>query len=756
MLASASRLNENVSLYDKCELIRQQTCSTLLASPKEIISAPVVENKSTQLKETDLKKSNSNSSSNGSKASFNLDAADPNSRTYTIDFEEERQPNKNISGFQAKMNKLNTASSKKTLTTQAIKLPFKAKYKSKEVIIKPTAIKYLIVVILTIMAIVSFFFMLTIGLLNLNKCPLEPNIPIYLFFMGMLGVTRIFIFYTCPFSYSKSLALKLYENLVWGLLIKRFRVSYRSSVSLFKRPHLETQPQVNETNMVTINETGSISRPVIPNYKFSSFSLSSASSSSPSRKLKLLLRFFCCLNFFVEFFCCSFCCFYKCCSFECCSSNNEEEMIEENQPEYHDVSRRRSDSVSSIASLNNQLNYMTGGDAISISSMNKSFSGLSTSTDPSSLINNILGLDFPKSLKFFGKRSSTSRREDRSLHRENTRLSFNESASVSCYAESRLFEQNRQNLEKSFSASELAARLKKRYGSARIKRTASFNPQSNLSRGTSSIHNKQTRIRYNYSNYSNRYATHRRLRHHHNRIQKRIRLFDLHAVRYCIAYLLQRLIDTLMVIWFICGNYWVFNSIDNHEGSLISRASKAYYRRDYLNVSRAIENIEKPENIIHENNVSLIRDYIKEQDYNEIKSFKYISSDDGSFKLLKSKNSSSPIEFTSRINYALTKQNQSNQHSAFLTHRASTISLISLALNVSSLTSNQTANNMVRFYCDPFCYQTAFFQIIASYSLFAIIMFIVIAYRFGSITCCAKKSHRHHFHHSHRHQSSKS
>lgn len=65
--------------------------------------------------------------------------------------------------------------------------------------------------------------------------------------------------------------------------------------------------------------------------------------------------------------------------------------------------------------------------------------------------------------------------------------------------------------------------------------------------------------RYFYGKYGNKYGTHKRLQKHHNKTHRPIRLLDFRTIRYCITYLLQRLIDVFMLSWFICGNYWLFN-----------------------------------------------------------------------------------------------------------------------------------------------------------------------------------------------------
>lgn len=44
--------------------------------------------------------------------------------------------------------------------------------------------------------------------------------------MGIVGCVRIATFFSCPFDYSKSILSKMYEHLVWRLLVNRFKTNY--------------------------------------------------------------------------------------------------------------------------------------------------------------------------------------------------------------------------------------------------------------------------------------------------------------------------------------------------------------------------------------------------------------------------------------------------------------------------------------------------------------------------------------------------
>lgn len=79
-----------------------------------------------------------------------------------------------------------------------------------KVFITKSTFKYGLILLITLGLISFLMFIFVIGAINVNECPLSPNIPLYLLVMGLMGILRIVLFYSCPFSYSKS---------VGGLLI---------------------------------------------------------------------------------------------------------------------------------------------------------------------------------------------------------------------------------------------------------------------------------------------------------------------------------------------------------------------------------------------------------------------------------------------------------------------------------------------------------------------------------------------------------
>ena len=79
--------------------------------------------------------------------------------------------------------------------------------------------------------------------------------------------------------------------------------------------------------------------------------------------------------------------------------------------------------------------------------------------------------------------------------------------------------------------------------------------------------------RYFCGKYGSKYATHRKLKNHHNKMHKPFRLFDVRTIRYGASYLLQRLLDVFMICWFICGNYWIFNAVEADQKKRLKSGS---------------------------------------------------------------------------------------------------------------------------------------------------------------------------------------
>lgn len=98
-----------------------------------------------------------------------------------------------------------------------------------------STLKYLAIFLVGLVLISSFFYFLIVAILNFNACTIDNNtdIPVYLITLGIAGILRIFLFFSCPYSYTESLVFKMYEHLVWRLAINRFKSSYYSAALVY-------------------------------------------------------------------------------------------------------------------------------------------------------------------------------------------------------------------------------------------------------------------------------------------------------------------------------------------------------------------------------------------------------------------------------------------------------------------------------------------------------------------------------------------
>jgi hypothetical protein len=98
-----------------------------------------------------------------------------------------------------------------------------------------STLKYLAIFLVGLALISSFFYFLIVAILNFNACTIDNNtdIPVYLITLGIAGILRIFLFFSCPYSYTESLVFKMYEHLVWRLAINRFKSSYYSAALVY-------------------------------------------------------------------------------------------------------------------------------------------------------------------------------------------------------------------------------------------------------------------------------------------------------------------------------------------------------------------------------------------------------------------------------------------------------------------------------------------------------------------------------------------
>lgn len=77
-----------------------------------------------------------------------------------------------------------------------------------KVIITKSTFKYGLIILVSLLLMAFLIFIFVVGALNVHNCQLNPQIPIYLLVMGLMGAIRVLLFFSCPFSYSKSVAGK--------------------------------------------------------------------------------------------------------------------------------------------------------------------------------------------------------------------------------------------------------------------------------------------------------------------------------------------------------------------------------------------------------------------------------------------------------------------------------------------------------------------------------------------------------------------
>lgn len=77
-----------------------------------------------------------------------------------------------------------------------------------KIVLTKSTFKYGFIMVSTILLMCFLLFVFILGAVNIYNCPSSPNIPVYLLIIGFMSSLRIILFYTCPFSYSKSVGGK--------------------------------------------------------------------------------------------------------------------------------------------------------------------------------------------------------------------------------------------------------------------------------------------------------------------------------------------------------------------------------------------------------------------------------------------------------------------------------------------------------------------------------------------------------------------
>ena len=416
-----------------------------------------------------------------------------------------------------------------------------------------STLKYMLIALVTLALIGTFLLLIVIGALNLYACH-SDQLAVYLLFMGCASLLRILLFYSCPFHYSQSLLSKLYEHLIWRLVVNRCRASYNAAIQMS-----------SSLASTSASPAAANSKPKRVHFD------------EKRRRNLNRAKFVCSFLFnFCQCFCCCLCCYSV---FNCFDEPDDEdeaakEELERGEKEairkkmmptvptftLVDETTKTSDSflfdLDSPVKLNEDHYLKPSKSCTSISRLTDS-SGLSI------LINDI-------NLNCFSFMTTTGANESGGGAATSREHSRSESFTMSD-----LNSQRSSNLVKqSASAHDFTAYSALKKNSNNNLLTSNESERKTMRRSitfdasTSSKRSSLWRHKYNYFKYHHGHFTHshgkyfgahRKVRLHHNRMQRRYRILDCNSIRFGLTSVLQRLLDIFIVVWFICGNYWVFN-----------------------------------------------------------------------------------------------------------------------------------------------------------------------------------------------------
>ena len=170
------------------------------------------------------------------------------------------------------------------------------------VVVSKSTLKYGLIASLALGLLASFIYLLVVGVLNQHKCIYTAengasNLSTYLIVMGCAGCVRLLTFFSCPFDYSKSILSKMYEHLVWRLVVNRFKSAYHSAAAHFR------------TRIWEQGDSASVGR-------------------------RIYFRLACIGSFVFAFLCCRCqCC--RCLAASCCGDNSDDEDEEDDVVRQH-------------------------------------------------------------------------------------------------------------------------------------------------------------------------------------------------------------------------------------------------------------------------------------------------------------------------------------------------------------------------------------------------------------------------------------
>jgi hypothetical protein len=344
------------------------------------------------------------------------------------------------------------------------------------VYVSRATVKYTVVTVATLGLVALLLFFAIIGFVLLNRCTVNQYLPVYLIVLGFSGLTRIILWSTCAYSFSKSILVKTYEHLVWRLVINRARASYYHACESSINKSVDDRSSDS-------NSSHSVSSQFKCNHKCSCF-------------FSCLLNFFCC---------------------RCICLAREQKYLSKNNKKVINVTASTSPVVETSLVINKTDNSTTPRFELG-PVVRQSYSNLSTAASThSNQISDLNRIDTTPNPAELGHRKKKS--ESRVTRSRSANDDWHRSES-----------------------------------SVKKQKHVEFDLRRKRADSTNYGH------RYFYGQYGYNYGTHKRLHRHHNKMHRPLRLFDFRSVRYCIAFMLQRCMDVFMLVWFICGNYWLFSS----------------------------------------------------------------------------------------------------------------------------------------------------------------------------------------------------
>lgn len=354
-------------------------------------------------------------------------------------------------------------------------------------VITSSTLKYAALVFLSLFCVCTYVSFIVIGSLGIHYCDIYKKVPIYLLVFGIAGIVHIFLYFSCPFYYSKSIVAKMYEHLIWRLIINRF------SASVF-----------------------------LSNYAASSlYENSGKSYSDLSACSKFNVKASCCSNFVLHFFCCNCCCF-SCCKGIIRKATKDANSMIQLQP-----------STNHLAEGNSNLNRnLTYSNSSSMARFNASLHSISNKSDNNS--------ERSKMKKMFPTRTKASSNSNS--------LSGTGGSSISNF-----------KIKRSKSSSDLIGE--------RNKKTKTHKRAKSLTNNSVGNH-------YFNGKYGNKYSTHKHLYRHHKKTQAPIKLIDCNTIRYCVFFWIRQSLLLFILVWFICGNYWVFDTEHKYDSTRIKNSTR--------------------------------------------------------------------------------------------------------------------------------------------------------------------------------------